>query len=136
MALHIYYRKKHLGRSLAWHCYGLIVWLGIFLIIIFPLILNRHQNVGEITHFILSAILSLIFSVPLFKLIMVLVGCISEYSKAPSIAYSFTEDGVSGSIKAEFISWDDIQEVTSMAKSNGMYFRKDLKSGFSVDSWG
>ena len=136
MALHISYSKKHLRRSLAWHSFGLIVWFGIYLKIILPLILNRHQNLGEITHLILCVILTLIFAVYLVKLTIVLAGCISEYSKAPNIAYSLTKDGVSGSRKAEFISWDDVQNVASMAKSNGVYLRKNLKSGVSIDSWG
>ena len=70
------------------------------------------------------------------KLIIVLVGCISEYSNAPKVAYSLTKDGVNGSRKAEFISWDEIENAASMAKSDGVYLRKNLKSGFSIDSWG
>lgn len=136
MTLNIYYSKKHLKRSLAWHCFGLIVWVGFYLKIIFPLILNRQENVGEITHLVISVILTLIFAVYLAKLISILVGCISEYSNAPKIAYSLTKDGVNGSRKAEFISWDEIENVASMAKSDGVYLRKNLKSGFSINSWG
>ncbi|MEP3655425.1 MAG: hypothetical protein ABJO36_11070 [Litorimonas sp.] len=70
------------------------------------------------------------------KLVIVLMGCISEYSNAPKIAYSLTKDGVKGSRKGEFISWEEIESVASIAKSNGIYLRKNLKSGFIIESWG
>ncbi len=136
MALHIYYRKKHLRRSLAWYFLGLCVWVGLYFILIFPRILNRHANVGEITHLILCSFLTLIFAAYSVKLVIVLVRCVSEYRKAPNIAYSLTKDGVRASRGGEFISWEEVRDAASMAKSDGIYLRKSLKFGFCIDSWG
>ena len=136
MALHIYYRKKYLRRSLTWHFFGLCVWVGLYFILIFPRILNRHPNVGENTHLILCSFLTVMFAAYSLKLVLVLIGCVSEYRKAPNIAYSLTKDGVRASRRDEYISWEDVRDAASMAKNDGFYLRRNLKSGFCIDSWG
>jgi len=136
LALHIYCRKKNLVGSIIWYLFGLCVWLGVYFFSLFPILSNRHPNVGEATHYFLFALLTFIFAAWAVKMVKVLIHCLSEYQGAPSIAYTLTEDGITGRKKKWSLLWEGIYDVRSIVKTEGCYFRNNKKVGFAMESWG
>ena len=133
---HIYYQKKFLKKSLILYLLSLLVWAGVFFLIIFPRIINKHPSVGETTHILLGMILIVIFLAWAIKLIRIIIECISEYKNAPRIAYSFGNDGISSSRKGWFIFWKDIYNLASLISNEGYSFQDKKKNRFSILSWG
>ena len=136
MVLHIYHRKKNLTVSLARYSTGLVVWLGLYYFLIFPRVLNRHPEVGETTHFILSVLLTLIFAAWAFRFVRIILHCIMAYRRAPTIAYTLSDDGISNLRHAEHISWVDVKSAASMFDNNGFQVYRTSGPSFSIFSWG
>lgn len=135
-ALNVYYRKKFLKRSFKLCSFSLFVWLGMYFIFVSQIILKKHPNVGEVTHIILSIILTVIFAAWAVKMARILIICISEYRRAPSVAYALSADGIRGMRNGWFISWEEIYDVTSIVKNEGFYFHKTKGTGYSMSNWG
>ena len=134
--IQIYYRKKFLKRSIAMTSFSLVVWSGIFFVLIFPLIFDRHPNVGQIEAIIWGLLLSMIFLLWSVLFIRIILECITNYKSAPSVAYSLTNDGLTSIKKNWFMPWKDVLDVRSMVDDLGYCIRNVDKKSFELTSWG
>jgi len=130
--LSLYYRKKNLSRLIWLSLIGFALLLGTLFFIALVLIFKLEYGVMASSSWIL--IIMLIFSAFSIKCIRILGLCISEYKRAPRVAYSLSDDGISSSRDGWFLSWDEISD--SAFYGEGISFRQNKKTRFLLKSWG